>query len=277
MESKTGQFSAAISRIGGSGDRSALGRGTAAGGAVGTCGSGGRARRRRAAESGHASSWSCRGSREGPHVQPGRRGDASEGRAIERIAAGSGATVCVGAAPAANETKSTRGASTGSGALSAVRAAKRKTENGMKGMGWRGCATGAIVARPALFSTRIHRTPLSWKRQMSPMTGARSAAIESWDDTSAGGRAFDIVIAHRPMSGLAVADRVPRFGAPISSQASAGERRVVHKRAAARRRAKGCDDSREHFRADASNRGGCGRSVRSNAHDAREHSGQDES
>jgi hypothetical protein len=36
MESNTGQFSAAISRIGGSGDRSAPGRGTAAGGAVGT-------------------------------------------------------------------------------------------------------------------------------------------------------------------------------------------------------------------------------------------------
>jgi hypothetical protein len=87
MESNTGQFSAAISRVGGSGGRSAPGRGTAAGGAVGTCGSGGRARRRRAAESGHASSWCCRGCREGPHVQPGRRGDASEGRAIECIAA----------------------------------------------------------------------------------------------------------------------------------------------------------------------------------------------
>jgi hypothetical protein len=35
---------------------------------------------------------------------------------------------------------------------------------------------------------------------MSPTTGARSDAIESWDD----GLAFDIMIA----------DRVPRFGAP---------------------------------------------------------------
>jgi hypothetical protein len=104
---------------------------------MGTCGSGGRVRRRRAAESGNASSWSCRGSREGPQVQPGRRGDASAGRAIERIAAGSGATVCVGAAPAANETKSTLRASTGSGALSAVRAAKRKTERDERdGLAW---------------------------------------------------------------------------------------------------------------------------------------------
>jgi hypothetical protein len=40
---------------------------------------------------------------------------------------------------------------------------------------------------------------------VADVTGARSAAIESWDDTSAGGRAFDIVIAHRAMSGLASA------------------------------------------------------------------------
>jgi hypothetical protein len=50
---------------------------------------------------------------------------------------------------------------------------------------------------------------------MSPTTGARSAAIESWDDTSAGGRAFAIVIAHRAMWGHAAAKSRIAFHASV--------------------------------------------------------------
>jgi hypothetical protein len=153
--------------IGGSGVRSAPGTGAGAAGAAATLGF----KRKRAAsraaaavDSGHASSCSCPRRRPGPQMQPGRVGEESGRRGIARIAAGSGAAgACDGGAAPARGTKSLRCESAGAATLSAVHAAKRRTE-GMCCCGWAGAA---IVASPADFAIRSDCTLLSLKRQMT--------------------------------------------------------------------------------------------------------------